>query len=68
MLLLIANSSSLQEVLQQAAAMLDWRWAAIGVIELALWFVLWRTGFRIRHLPNHIACALKRIRGIFKSE
>ena len=36
-------------------------WVLLAVIEMAIWLVLWRAGFRIGDIPEMIVAALRRV-------
>lgn len=62
----IYNSSSWPERLGVLGLLADWRLWLMAAAELLLWLALVRAGFRIRDIPGHVICALKRLRGLFR--
>lgn len=50
------------------AVLADWRVWAMAFGECLLWLVLWRSGFRLRTLPDCFLGALARLRGLFRAE
>lgn len=66
MYLVTFNWSVLQAALWQAAEAIGWVWLLVGAAEILFWVVLWRTGFRLRKLPDFFAAALAKLRGLLR--